>query len=289
MINVVWLNTFCTLVDTGHFTRTAEKLAMTQPNVSQHIHKLEELLGQTLIRRVGKKIVLTPAGEMVYQHGHQVLTQLAELRNTLQTDTPFSGHCRIASPGSVGLKLYPQLLDWQQQNPQIRLDYTFAPNHSIVEALEERRLDIGLVTQPLASPGIGFQVIASERLILVTSAQVDRVDWSVLMQLGYINHPDGAHHSGLLLGANYREFRDISQLPQRGYSNQIGLILEPVARNLGFTVLPEYAVHAFADQDAIRCHELPVCVDETLYLATRQRESLPARIHQLVKLITAMF
>ena len=38
MLNPVWLETFITLVDTGHFTQTAEKLHMTQPGVSQHIY-----------------------------------------------------------------------------------------------------------------------------------------------------------------------------------------------------------------------------------------------------------
>ena len=42
MLNPVWLKTFVTLIETGHFTKTAEKLFMTQPGVSQHIAKLEQ-------------------------------------------------------------------------------------------------------------------------------------------------------------------------------------------------------------------------------------------------------
>lgn len=288
MINTIWLNTFCTLIDTGHFTRTADKLAMTQPGVSQHIQKLEDRLGQKLLYREGKSFSMTPSGEIVYRQGHQVLTQLADLCNTLQTDTPFSGRCRIASPGSVGLKLYTPLLDWQQKNPAIQLDYTFAPNRSIIEALEDRRLDIGLVTSSNACPGIGLRTVAHEQLILVTSSQITQVDWPHLLALGYINHPDGAHHANLLLGANYPEFQDVSQLPHRGFSNQISQILEPVTRNLGFTILPEYAVNAFTRQEAIQRHCLKTGVEETLYLATRQREPLPARIHKMVDLISEM-
>ena len=55
MINPVWLRSFCTLVEVGHFTRTAEKLHMTQSGVSQHVHKLEAHLGQQLLIRQGKK------------------------------------------------------------------------------------------------------------------------------------------------------------------------------------------------------------------------------------------
>ena len=42
MINPILLRSFCTLVEVGHFTRSAERLNMTQSGISQHIRKLEE-------------------------------------------------------------------------------------------------------------------------------------------------------------------------------------------------------------------------------------------------------
>ena len=51
MLNPNWLKTFVTLIDTGHFTKTAEKLFMTEPGVSQHISKLEKACGHALIHR----------------------------------------------------------------------------------------------------------------------------------------------------------------------------------------------------------------------------------------------
>ena len=59
MFNPVWLNTFVTLVNTEHFTKTAEKLFMTQPGVSQHINKLENAFGYSLIRRDKKSFEIT--------------------------------------------------------------------------------------------------------------------------------------------------------------------------------------------------------------------------------------
>ena len=63
MLNATWLETFVTLTEIGHFTRAAEKLNMTQPGVSQHLRKLEEQVGQSLIAQEGKSFTLTPAGE----------------------------------------------------------------------------------------------------------------------------------------------------------------------------------------------------------------------------------
>ncbi|MEE3118022.1 MAG: LysR family transcriptional regulator, partial [Pseudomonadota bacterium] len=67
MINPVWLRSFCTLVEVGHFTRTAEQLHMTQSGVSQHVRKLEEQLALSLLVRQGKQFTLTDAGRRLYR------------------------------------------------------------------------------------------------------------------------------------------------------------------------------------------------------------------------------
>ena len=259
---------------------------MTQPGVSQHIQKLEQTLGHSLIRREGKSFHLTEAGEKVYAQGRQTLAQLHELQSSLKADNPLAGRCRIASPGSIGLKLYPHLLEWQEQNPALELDYSFAPNHSIEQRLEERKLDIGLITRPISRPGLACRPLATEHLCLVTSSHVTSVDWSKLVELGYIDHPDGSHHASQLLGANFPEFEHINQFPHRGFSNQISLILNPVSRNLGFTVLPAHAVAAFTEQHKIHSHPLPQQVSETIYLAQQRWDNLPARFEKIIEIVS---
>ena len=79
MINPVLLRSFSMLVETGHFTRTAERLHMTQSGVSQHVRKLEQLLGQDLLVRQGKQFHLTDAGNRLYFEGREILYRLAKL------------------------------------------------------------------------------------------------------------------------------------------------------------------------------------------------------------------
>ncbi len=288
MLNLDWLQTFCTLVETRHFTRTAEKLAMTQPGVSQQIRKLEAHFGQPLLRREGKSFTLTEAGERVYQQAQRTLGQLDRLERSLQEDSEVEGRCRLASPGSIGLRLYPGLLDLQQQHPGLRVEYAFAPNDSIEQQLAARQLDLGLITRPARLPELSCKAFAEEPLYLVTPATITQPDWPTLERLGYIDHPDGAHHASLLLGANFPEFEQIGQLPRRGFSNQIGLILEPVARGLGFTVLPANAVAAFARPEAIRAHALERPVSETIYLAQRRYHTLPRRFALITRTLSEL-
>ena len=125
--------------------------------------------------------------------------------------------------------------------------------------------------------------MGQEALILVTPAATVEPSWEQLSQLGFIDHPDGAHHAGMLLTANYEQFQHINDFDKKGFSNQIGLILEPVSRGIGFTVLPAHAVAAYQKPELIRSHYLPMSVSETLYLAVRRQHALSNRMHTVIE------
>ncbi|WDD99724.1 LysR family transcriptional regulator [Thalassomonas actiniarum] len=286
MINQVWLKTFCTLADVGHFTQTANRLFMTQSGVSQHIKKLEQQLDVALLVREGKSFSLTEAGSKLHQQGQKLLLQTDELAKSIKQDDPFVGIVKIASPGSVGLKLYPQLLAIQQQSPQLIIDYAFAPNTQIEQDLITRKIELGLMTQSSKSTELVNDKIALEPLVLVTASEIKSVNWNKLLELGFISHPDAAHHGQLLLSENFAEFKHIEQFPHKGFSNQIGLILEPVSRGLGFTVLPLYAVNAFDNKTAIRMHTLTNPVGENIYLCHNKNTFVASRTKYIKSLIT---
>ncbi|MCE2572339.1 LysR family transcriptional regulator [Motilimonas eburnea] len=287
MINPIWLRTFCTLVETGHFTQTADKLFMTQSGVSQHVKKLEQQLGCELLIREGKRFSLTSAGKQVFSQGQDILSSLNALSQGVQQDPPFVGAISLASPGSIGLHLYPKLLDFQQLHPDLSFAHTFAPNRSIEQGVAKRSFDLGIVTQLSGLDELVTQKIGSEPLVLVTSHDQQELDWQGLLKLGFIAHPDGHHHSQLLLSANFGEFESSAQFVQRGFSNQISLILEPVSRGLGFTVLPINVVHSFSRRDLLKVHTLATPVSEPLYLCYHRRGLLPRRVKTMIDFITA--
>ncbi len=282
MINPVWLRSFCTLVEVGHFTRTAERLHMTQSGVSQHVRKLEEQLELSLLMRQGKQFTLTDAGERLYREANVIVESLSDLERRVGADPAFEGVVRIMSPGSVGLTLYPHLLTLQQQHPGLVIDYRFAPNSDVERAIAEYRVDVGIMTKPATRDEVGFKPVGEEALLLVTPEGMEEPSWEELMALGFIDHPDGAHHAGLLLGANYSEFHHSNQFPSAGFSNQISLILEPVSRGLGFTVLPAYAIEAFQQPEKVQTHRLATPASETLFLSFRRNQPLPNRVSTVI-------
>lgn len=288
MINPTLLKTFCTLADIGHFTQTADRLFMTQSGVSQQIKKLEHQLDTPLLIRDGKSFSLTEAGLKLHQQGKHLLASILELETSIKIDEPFTGTVKIASPGSVGLQLYPYLLNIQQQHPSLVIDYSFAPNSDIEEKIANKEIDIGLLTEFSKIKNVVCKKIAVEPLVLVTSNKVESVNWQQLLTLGFVSHPDAQHHAQLLLSQNFLAFEHIEQFDQKGFSNQISLILEPVSRGIGFTILPLHAVNAFHKQSHIRVHQLEHPVGESLYLC-HNHQSFETKRNTYIKSVISNF
>ena len=159
MLNPIWLKTFVTLVDTGHFTQTAEKLFMTQPGVSQHISKLELASGYSLITRDKKSFELTEQGRLVYQYALELVANEQALLARLAFDNPFSGCCTLACSGALALMLYPNLLDLQVMHPGLIVKLKAAPNHQILNEIQTGIIDLGIITD-MPSQGL-FDAISN--------------------------------------------------------------------------------------------------------------------------------
>ncbi|WP_210396790.1 LysR family transcriptional regulator [Motiliproteus sediminis] len=289
MINPLLLRTFVRLVETGHFTRTAEALYMTQPGVTQHIKKLEAQLGQPLLNRHGKQFELTPAGESLYRYALEQQRAEQALREQLDDDSAEQGAIRIACSGAMALQIYPRLLDLQHQYPRLSVSIEAAPNQRIEQQLRTNEIDLGLLTQPLSDPSLSQHPIGQDSLCLILPAD-HASDWDSLLKLGFINHPDGHHYAIQLLEANYPDqFTGMAALPQAGYINQLGQILLPVAEGLGFTVLPQSAVNAFSQPERLAVAPLAQPVQEPIYLTRKKHRPLPARYTRVEQLLHAIW
>lgn len=279
MINRQWLNTFLVLAEEGHFTRTAERLHMTQPGVSQQLQKLEAQLGVQLLNREGRQFELTSAGEKLLHWGGQQQREEQQLLRNLVADEPDQGECRIACSGAMALQLYPGFLQHQMAHPGLTLALEAAPHQSILMQLETGRIDLGLVTLTQVPAQFEASCVGAQQLCLVLPAALpwQQPTLAALNELGFIDHPDGAHYAQLLFEHWLDGFSGSDRLARRGYINQISQILLPVARGLGYTVLPMSVVEAFPERGRLRIAPLPVEVCEPVYLIQRKYHPLPAR------------
>lgn len=282
MLNPQWVQTFSVLAELRSFTRAAERLGVTQAAVSQHVRQLEDRLGPLLIRRP-RQIDVTPAGKALLDYHLEITRADSRLHARLADADADSGEVSLITPGSVGLLLYPVLLDLQMAHPGLVIRHRFAPDQEVLEAVLNNQFELGLLTLRPDDPRLSVSAFAQEQLELVAPAGVEVRDWSDLQRIGFINHPDGQAMATRLLSLAFPGSPGIRGLPVRGFSNQIGLILEPVARGLGFTVIPRYARKAFAHGGAIQVVRKGRPVVDTLWLIRRAEWALPARTLRVIE------
>ncbi|HTO62623.1 MAG TPA: LysR family transcriptional regulator [Bradyrhizobium sp.] len=268
MLNPQWLRTFTLLVEHGNFTRAAERLQLTQAAVSQHLRHLEDELGLLVIRRP-RRLELTPAGKALLDYCSELDRADKRLRLRLGEADAETGEVSFISPGSIGLALFPMLLDLQQRHPGWVVRYRYAPDPEVLDAVLGNQYELGLVTLKPDDPRLTASRFTEEPLELVVPAHENVHDWSDLERLGFIDHPDGQAMANRLLSRRFPGYPGIRSVRRRGFINQVGLILEPVARGLGFSVIPRYARQAFAPQEAIAVVECAVPVVDTLWLIHR--------------------
>lgn len=284
MLNATWLETFTTLCDVGHFTRTAELLGMTQPGVSQHLQKLASQVGKPLISKDGKSFTLTLAGEAVLAIGLARRQQERELQDTIQIDDPNVGDISIGCSGSFAMWLYPHLLDRMQYAPDLVINVTAAPHMSILNSVLNGEFDLGIVSEAINHPRLDAMELAREELCLVVprSFKGQKLDLHMLNQLGFVAHPDGYAYADDLFSLNFPEnYKGTDRLRVRTFVNQIGQIPIPVAQGLGYTILPKSGVDAFAGKQELAIIQLPTQRYHNLWMISRKGRSEIARIAAL--------
>ncbi|SFC12164.1 transcriptional regulator, LysR family [Marinospirillum celere] len=283
MFNALFFKTFITLVETGSFTQTARKLGMTQPGVSQHVRKLEDYFSLPLLDRKGKRFELTEAGRQVYDYALRLFAEHEQFRHTLEQEMVEGGECRFASVETFGMLFYPFALGYLKNHPRLRLHFTFADNQQAVEWVQARKIDLALVSSQQQHPHLICEPYLQESLVVIVPADFQGNSFQELLSLGFIGHQEGQEHASKLLKANFpHEFKGFHQLTERSHVNQVQLVLDTVARGLGFSVLPRSVWEASPWQQQTREWHLAEEVSWPVYTVRRAKEQLAERYQHLL-------
>ena len=157
------------------------------------------------------------------------------------------------------------------------------------DAVLHNRFELGLLTLKPDDRRLMIEQFAEEPLELVAPAGAMVKTWADLERLGFIDHPDGQAMAARLLSRRFPGGPGVRNLRQAGFTNQITLILEPVAMGLGFSVIPRYARLAYARPELIQVIEGGPAVMDTLWLIHRAEWPLSARASRMLERVRGYF
>jgi len=136
------LRSFVTIVDTGSMLNAAEQVFVTQSALSLQIKRLEDLVQQALFNREGRRLVLTPAGDVLLDYARRVLSLHDEAVAAVSAGH-FAGPVRVGMVQDFAETLLTGLLArFSELHPDSQIYARVAGTAELLTMIERGQLDI---------------------------------------------------------------------------------------------------------------------------------------------------
>ena len=164
------LRVFLTVASEKSFSRAAEKLLRTQPAVSLAVQRLENELGEMLIDRSAKQLLLTDAGRIVVDYARRFENLEAELENALaELGDNSSGRLVIGANESTTLYLLSQIEQYRRLYPKVKVQVRRCLSSRIPAQLIDGDLELGLLSYDPGDDRLVSTVIYTDHLAFIVS------------------------------------------------------------------------------------------------------------------------
>ena len=231
---------FARVVQARSFAAASRALRMPKSTVSRKVADLEERLDARLLQRTTRKLSLTDAGRIFYDHCARIASEVetAERSVTSLKETP-RGLLRVTT-GPNASYLGPIVRDYLKRFPEVRLEL-FTTMRTV--DLVEERFDLGVRAGPLPDSSLIAKSLGHATWFLVATA-------AYLKRRGRPRSPsDLARHDALHFGSGSDrvtlhlrrgEQRAAVDLLPRFVSSELDLLPEAARAGLGIAILPAY-------------------------------------------------
>ena len=206
---------FVKVVEHGSFISAARALRLPKTSVSRKVQELEERLGAQLLHRTTRKLGLTEAGTIYFEHCQQIARQLDEAESAVgQLQGGPRGWLRVTAPYSIGITwVAPLLGEFYARHPDLRVELVLTQEPLDLIAKE---IDVGLRVGSLPDSNLGARRLAVFRTqVYASPSYVERhgepahpAELQGHRALAIRkSHTNGDYHWTLGDGAGYADFR----------------------------------------------------------------------------------
>ena len=173
MIELRHLRYFLAVAEAAHFTKAASVLHVTQPTLSHQIRQLEGQLNLALFDRIGRRVKLTSAGEVLLPHARRVLRELEEAQSALSELHGLKrGELKVGIVQTVNACVIPEIVArFSAAHSGIKITCAELSVDDIEAGLESGRLDLGISFLPAQRMLIEGEKLFTEELVAVLPAK----------------------------------------------------------------------------------------------------------------------
>jgi DNA-binding transcriptional LysR family regulator len=287
------MRVFAEVVESKSFSSAAQKLGMSKSLASRHVTALERAYAVKLLHRSTRKLSLTDAGAVLYEHCARIVqeAELAEQRVT-HVQTEPAGLVRVtAAPAFAVRHVVPALADFHREHPKIRIVLS-CTNRTL--ELGEARADLGIRVSSKPASHLVARKLATNRTVLCASpAYVERHGTPRrvrdLSQHACVRFPPTAPKGVWTLLRDGRKHTVRIDGPLE--SDDMDAVRAAVVAGLGIGILPAYMVGgALARGELVPLlRAYRIASESAIYLVYLPNRTLPSRVRAVIDFLLGRF
>ena len=279
---------FVRVVETGAFSRAAERMGMAKSILSRRVARLEEQLGARLLTRSAQGAQPTDVGQAYYERASLILAELDAAQEVVDAAvTQIAGPIRLSAPLSFGVQhLSPALAEFAANNPRVELDVSF--DDRTIDLIAGG-FDLAVRIGRLKDAALVARLIAPVRKVVTASA-------AYLARRGRPERPrDLADHDLLLYGNEAWRFRvgkawETIRGQTRLRADNGDLLRTAAEAGLGICLLPSFIAAPSIESGALEVLLRDFPLEEAgLHVVMPPGRATTARVRALVEFLAGRF
>ena len=262
--------TFKAIVEEGGFTKAAKRLNYTQSTITFQIGQLEQELSAKLFERIGRRMVLTKAGERLIPYVEDVLNSVDRLQNFEEDLTSWKGDLKIGIGETLlSYKIPPILKVFHEQAPNARLFLRSMNCYDIRDELIAGSLDMGVFYHDIGGVGTNLvtKPLKAYKMALIASPTIKESFSDFITPNQKIPIPFLINEPNCIFRQIFEQYlREKSILMDHTIELwSIQTIKQLVQNDVGITYLPKFAVEQELKQGTLS--EIPTELSDTTITA----------------------
>ena len=282
------LKIFVSVYKNKSFTKASEELNISQPTISEHVKNLENSLDCKLFDRLGRSIMPTKQGDVLYPKALQLLDDLDLIQEEITAaGTGIKGKLFIGASTIPGTYILPRLAySFKKQFPDIAFEILMEDSAKINNMILQHELLCGIVGARITSDKLDYFPLIEDEIILVSAPKVHpakSVSLEKLASIPFLQREIGSgtrqtFENFLAQKISIANFNLVATL------GSTSAVKQAVKEGLGVSVISRIAVQEELDSGIL--HEIPIRnmeMKRNFYLVRQKKRTLPPQYSAFCK------
>lgn len=241
MISRAQIQYILALKEHQNFQKAADSCFVTQPTLSMQIKKAEEALGKPLFDRNQSPLELTSFGKQLLPFFHQVIDSFNALEIAVaKAQGNYKSEIKIGIIPTIAVYLVPELYrEWQEKLKSIRLEIIELKSEQILEYLEERKIDMGIMAGPHFDEHLETQVLYNEEICIYAPNNTEQsISVKALQKMRpWLLSQGNCLRTQMINFCNLKSTEDNEWSYEGG---SLSLLVKMVQQEGGYTLIPDF-------------------------------------------------